>query len=251
MKYAKSHVLLGVGSLLTALISFFPVFFIQNPEQLPFSQRMFAVISQCSVLILFLPLLYGIYRWQQWRGIALLAVMGGLALGIELFGIQTGVLYSDFSYGTILGAKILAVPWTVPFSWLPLFFLTWVSVRGISSPLVRILVGSVLMVGLDLVLDPGATNLAFWTWAQDGFFYGVPLHNFGGWLVSSVLALGIWEMIKPREHMSDNVSVWLISSGLLSLGFWIGVNVWLMQWIPVILGGILVVGTITVGDKQN
>jgi putative membrane protein len=38
-------------------------------------------------------------------------------------------------------------------------------------------------------LDPGAVAVGFWAYADGGVYYGVPLSNFAGWVLSGTVAL--------------------------------------------------------------
>ena len=50
----------------------------------------------------------------------------------------------------------------------------------------------------DAVLDPGAVAFGFWTYEQGGWYYGVPLINYFGWLLSG--AIGIF-IVQTSLHL--------------------------------------------------
>jgi putative membrane protein len=41
----------------------------------------------------------------------------------------------------------------------------------------------------DVVVDPQMARIGLWIWEQPGEFFGVPVHNFAGWLVTSLAVL--------------------------------------------------------------
>lgn len=46
---------------------------------------------------------------------------------------------------------------------------------------------------VDLVIDPLAANqFGYWRWEQGGLYYGIPATNFAGWLLTSLVALGLF-----------------------------------------------------------
>ena len=162
---------------------------------------------------------------------------------IESFAIATGWPYSNFVYGEFLGnIKFFGlVPWTVSLSWTPIFFLSLVLVErlGLKGIWVKSILGAVLMTTFDLVLDPGATALGFWIWEIDGWYYGVPLMNFFGWMVTSLLAFwGFYLLFPKRKSLDNNIAYWLSLSGIWSLIFWIAIAGWLGYWY-LIIGGIV------------
>ena len=85
---------------------------------------------------------------------------------------------------------------------------------------------------MDGVLDPGAVALGLWVWPEGGAYYGVPLTNYAGWLLSSalaaalLLALGLWRTA-PLPG--------LIDSAILALAFWTGVGVFSDLIVPALL----------------
>jgi uncharacterized membrane protein len=140
-----------------------------------------------------------------------------------------------FSYGPKIGALLFnAVPWTVPFSWTPLLLWAFWLGRG------RIfLVGALLLLG-DLCLDPGAVAQAFWRYDAGGAYYGVPLSNFAGWVLSGTLGAYLGRKLLGNLEPPFGVA----TSGLLSLGFWCSVCGFMGLWIPMLVGLGLLGGSI-------
>lgn len=132
--------------------------------------------------------------------VALLA-LSIFAFGIESLGVATGFPYSGFSYGTNLGPKLFElVPLTLPFCWVPLVLgsRAWASrIVGGTCMWKQFVVAVFLMTAFDLVLDPGAAALGYWTWTQPGSYYGIPEQNFLGWLLSAVIGQLILAGIVP------------------------------------------------------
>ncbi len=241
------RLLVIIPSIILILSGFFVVYFTQNPEALPFPFWIFQAISQMTSVVLAIPLIYGLAKWVEWKRdwwkIGLIAVY---PLLIEAFAIVTGWPYSYFVYGEVLGnIKVFGlVPWTVSLSWVPIFFLSFVLVERSrwNAIWIKSLLGAVLMTTFDLVLDPGATTLGFWIWKIDGWYYGVPLMNFFGWLVTSLLAFAGFYLLFPQyKKLDKNIAFWLSLSGIWSLIFWIGIAGWLQYWYLVI-GGVVYLG---------
>ncbi len=50
------------------------------------------------------------------------------------------------------------------------------------------LIAASWMTAIDLVIDPLAANqLGYWRWVKSSAYYGIPLHNFAGWFVVSLI----------------------------------------------------------------
>lgn len=234
--------LLIIPAIILILSGFFVVYFSLRPEALPFPFWIFQVISQFTNVLISLPILYGLSKWCNWRQdwwkILIIFIY---PLLIESFAIATGWPYSNFVYGDVLGnLKVFGlVPWTVSLSWVPIFFFSLVLVSrfGIKRMWLKILIGAILMTTFDLILDPGATALGFWVWEIQGWYYGVPLMNFFGWMVTSIIAFaGFYLLFSNHKQIDNNIAYWLSLSGFWSLAFWIGISAWLGFWWLVVAG---------------
>jgi len=169
--------------------------------------------------------------WSNVDGL-LLVGLGLYALVFESLAIATGVPYGRFGYSGVLGPPLLGLaPPAVLLAWTPL-------ILGALAVTRRSWAAVVLLVVLDLVLDPAAVRLGFWRWDQPGVYYGVPLVNFLGWVVSGGLAvLALRRLPRPLPGLFAR-NLWLV------VVFWTAVNAWSGQWVPVGVGvaAALVVG---------
>lgn len=172
-----------------------------------------------------------------------LVVLGCFAFGIETFAVLTGLPYGHFSYSDRIGVLVFGlVPWTVPFAWTPLLLVSYtLAERIFKNPLTIILGSALLLVAIDLVLDPAAVGQKFWAWSQPGPYYGVPYINFFGWLLSGLVGSYIFQRFLKAARAStiDSDAVTppgLISSGFLILVFWTSVCFWMEYWLPASIG---------------
>ena len=85
----------------------------------------------------------------------------------EIIGVKYGFLFGNYSYGEALGIKIMGVPITIGLNWCILIFITgFIAQYFTDSLLARIFTGVVLMLFLDLVMEPVAPKLDFWTFER-------------------------------------------------------------------------------------
>jgi bisanhydrobacterioruberin hydratase len=202
--------------------------------------------SLISTLVIAAPTLVAFWRFVGART-ALLTLAGLSALGfaVETIGIVTGTPYGEFYYGDALGPKLGGiVPYVLPLSWVPLVLGAVAAARPPLpvGPLRRgiwVLTAALLLVAIDGVLDPGAARLGLWVWPEGGAYYGVPLSNYAGWLLSGALAatltlvLGHWWKHTPP-------SPGLLDSCIVALAFWTAVALSARLPLPALLGGVLI-----------
>ena len=210
--------------------------------------------SALGILLFAVPSFWASKMWLGWRvAIGLFIVLGIAALVMEFIAIATAFPYGDFLYSDHLGFKLFdSVPWTVAFAWPPFVLGAYAIARNlVQATAARILVTSFLMVAFDLVLDPGAVYLGFWKYAGGGIFYGVPISNFAGWLLSGFAGAVLMELcISPVRPLLPT-PVQLASSAAAIIFFWSALALFAGLFVPAIIGAVLLVVVSIVWRKYH
>jgi len=206
-----------------------------------------AVISSVFVVLFALPSYLAAIRWLgAQRAARLLIALGVFAIVLESFAVATGVPYGRFIYGDKIGAKVLGlVPWTVPFAWTPLLLASMtLAARWSRGTIGRAVWSGLVLVAIDLVLDPAAVDQGFWTWQHPGSYYQVPASNFVGWFLSGVAGSLLFQWMAPVSNR-NRPPLQMLGSAFLILCFWTSVCGWSALWVPAVLGAVLLllVGT--------
>lgn len=202
----------------------------------PINVRM-ATVSSIMVILFALPSYYAVVKTQgENRGLLLIVLLGLYALLIESSALASGFPYGNFVYNGLLGTKLFGLtPWTVAFAYPPILLLTYwyARKRHGSSQRLKILFSTAFdAMIIDLVLDPAAVKLGFWHWKTPGFYYGVPLVNFLGWLLTGFIGALIIHKFWSKKKVPEAIAY----SGMAILWFWTCVNIWLVQIIPGVIG---------------
>lgn len=120
-----------------------------------------------------------------------------LGFGFEVIGVKSGFIFGDYTYGATLGFKWLEVPLTIGLNWVVLIYLTRGVARQLTdSPLLIILISSLLMVLLDLLIEPVAIKFDFWQWENGN----IPLKNYLGWFGLSCLIQAVGLKLFPKSN---------------------------------------------------
>ena len=196
--------------------------------------------SYVSTFLIALPAFIALFGYLGLRRAARsLLALAAFGYVVETIGVVTGFPYGHFHYGDALGGRILGlVPYLLPVSYAPLVIgavaASWRS--ELQNRALWILHSALLLTLIDGVLDPGAASLGFWVWPEGGVYYGVPLSNYAGWLLSGalaaalLLAAGRWRAAPPPG---------LLDSAAVALAFWIGVSLFSGLAFPALLGSAL------------
>lgn len=116
-----------------------------------------------------------------WSFCVVIAVMGFF---VEVIGIRTGLLFGHYQYGASLGIKWLGVPLLIGINWIIVTYSAGILATYLPLPdFGRAIVAALLMVGLDVCIEPVAVQYDFWSWQYDV----IPLLNFKGWFVVSLI----------------------------------------------------------------
>lgn len=136
---------------------------------------------------------------------AILVMAGGFA--VEWLGVHTGVPFGAYQYLEALGPKLDGVSLVIGVNWLILIYAIGVSTQGLSRrPALRVVLGALLMVGIDLLIEPVAVRLGFWAWEGGQ----IPLWNYLGWFGVSVAFFWLFEVLRFRKTNPTALPVFAI-----------------------------------------
>ncbi len=198
--------------------------------------------SLVSTAAIALPaLLAFVRRFGARRAIPTLVALSLLGFAVELIGVASGFPYGEFAYSEKLGPRIGGlVPWILPLSWAPLVLAAVAATEPGPRPTsARRMItwwwaAALLLVAFDGVLDPGAAQLGLWVWPTGGPYYGVPLSNYAGWLLSSLAATALVVRLAPWTLTKRCAAI--MDSALISLAFWSAVATVAGLVVPAVLG---------------
>lgn len=199
----------------------------------------FGSLSAVFIVIFALPSYISLVRYAgARRGLTALIVLSALPLLVEAYAVWTGFPYGEFHYSELLGYTVLGlVPASVSFAYTPILLGAMaVASRFSGRSLARYaLFSSLVNVSIDMVIDPAAVSAGFWGWTQPGIYYGVPLINFLGWIVTGFVYAALFYLMTGGETnlpLPSNVSTSLI----WILCFWAGYNILNLLLLPGVLG---------------
>ena len=125
----------------------------------------------------------------------------------EWLGVKFGFLFGNYSYGANLGIKLDNVPIIMGINWVILSLATrGIIQRFFKLPVMKILVSSVLMVSLDVLLEPLAPQLDYWSFDT----MVAPLSNYMGWLIYSLLIQILLELVQFKGHFMISLHILII-----------------------------------------
>ena len=161
--------------------------------------------------------LHGSMIWGWLNIITFVIISFFIGVIIEIIGTKTGLIFGgkyEFNLKLSPGPSISGIPLIIPLSWSGLTYMILNycelvlggSFYSLSNQnIILLLLPSILMVLLDLILDPIAVDEKRWSWKKSGAYYGVPLLNFVGWLSTTFLILFIFQLFQSDFKIDKEV----------------------------------------------
>jgi putative membrane protein len=160
---------------------------------IPFTRSIFLYLVPWHLLLMMAVIVLNHNRVDT-RFIFFLVLIFISGFAAEWAGIHKHWFFGDYSYGNTLGFKVLDVPLIVGGNWFLLTYSASVLMQRsrLKSMFLRIILGSLILVLLDLLIEPVAVRLDYWHWAGNA----VPLKNYLSWFLASVVMLSIYELFR-------------------------------------------------------
>ena len=129
---------------------------------------------------------------------------------VEVLGVNTGIVFGQYTYGPVLGLHLFNTPILIGINWLILVFCIGVvlSKFDVIQPL-KALFGAFIMTSIDYIIEPVAIQLNFWRWDL-GF---IPMQNYIAWFIFSFLFLLLFYQFKFTK--TNKVAPWLLMTQVI------------------------------------
>lgn len=178
-----------------------------------------------TIFVLIFSLLHAWYFIGWRKTLVFFVITAGISWGYEQVGVETGLIYGDYHYTDYLGEKIGHVPIIIPLAWFMMIYPSYIIANMIFSgkPLLHqnkisqiillSLLSAVIMTSWDFVIDPylSGPTVNAWVWEKGGAYFGIPIHNFFGWILTTFSIYLIYRILesktKPIQKQIINYSV--------------------------------------------
>lgn len=146
-------------------------------------KSVFLTLTPFNLALTFVLLIWGNedFSFNFFKVISVLFLIGFF---VEVLGVYSGLLFGEYHYGKTLGFQFLGVPLIIGVNWVLLVVSSFaVSSYFVSNSILTVVLSSVIMVLLDLMIEPVAIRLDFWHWQAEV----IPLQNYLMWFLVALL----------------------------------------------------------------
>lgn len=158
------------------------------------------------------------FRRQMNHFILFMGICFVAGMTYESIGVHTGLLFGDYFYGDNLGPKIWDVPLIIGINWGLLSISSGIlAARFTSSHIWRAIWASLLMVGLDILIEPVAMSSGYWNWESAQ----VPLYNYVCWFFLALPVNYLFTQFAFHEQNRAAIGLYFIFAVFFAALNWI------------------------------
>ena len=143
------------------------------------------------------------------RAWTFLGVTWAVTTVLEGVGVSTGWVYGPYAYTERLGPKLLGlVPVYIPLAWFMMGYTAYTLVAPLATALGlragwkadvwTAATGALAMAAWDLTMDPIMVSGNHWVWQVQGAYFGIPIHNYAGWLFTAFTFYLLYQRLVRR-----------------------------------------------------
>ena len=125
----------------------------------------------------------------------------GFSFVIEVIGVNTGIIFGNYTYGDSLGISLFNTPLIIGANWLLLVYLSTSILERLKAPdAIKIVLASMIMLGYDIIIEPIAPKLGMWYWNNNS----IPLKNYITWILLALIFTTLLKVIgiKTRNKIA-------------------------------------------------
>lgn len=169
------------------------------------------VVMPLTTLLFFgFSLTHAAWRLGGRHALLLLGLTFGVSLAFESVGVLTGWVYGPYHYTDRLGVKAFGlVPLLIPVAWFMMSYPSFVLAETLAGAgpdgsakraAWMALLSAMIMTAWDLGMDPAMVAAGHWVWEVEGAYFGIPVHNYAGWLATTFCIYLLYRLIAARHR---------------------------------------------------
>ncbi len=180
----------------------------------------FAGFTYVNLLLMSIILFLNLKLESSYHILSILSIFL-IGMVTESLGVNYGLIFGDYEYGNNLGFKLFGVPYLIGVNWI---ILTAISANIASfltknrSVVLTIIIGTLLMLAMDFVMEPIAPKLDMWRFKN----LIVPSSNYVGWLFVGLFTQTLYNLYFREKEIIISTNLYLaffLFFGCLNLNF--------------------------------
>jgi putative membrane protein len=152
------------------------------------------------------------------------AIVTGIV--VEIIGVNTALLFGEYSYGKVLGVQFKNVPLIIGINWFIVMYCCGISTHSLlkkalskipqevvttpkSIKAISVIIdGATIAVFLDWIMEPVAVKLGYWQWKTEA----IPFYNYLCWFIISIGLLTVFHFCNFNKQNKFAIHLLLIQA---------------------------------------
>lgn len=149
---------------------------------IPYTRKFFFSITSFSLLFV-MACVFSYHKKWNLKTILFFVFIAVSSFLLEVLGVNTGNVFGTYTYDISLGIKVCNTPLLIGLNWVFLVYASQSIIFSFTSNYVlRILGGTLLMLGYDIILELAAPSMQMWHFNSSY----PPLDNFIVWFLAAI-----------------------------------------------------------------
>ena len=163
----------------------------------PSLRPLFVQIVPWHLLLMLIVIILGHQKFSN-KFMLFMLIIFLSGFGLEWLGVHKYWLFGDYNYGKTLGLKLFDIPLMIGVNWFLLIYATGVTMQRsrLKSSFFRVITGALILVVLDILIEPVAMKFDYWHWDTDI----IPLKNYVCWFFVSAAMLYVFELFSFKKQ---------------------------------------------------
>ena len=175
-------------------------------------------------LLIMAVLLVATHQQKNKHFLLFLIIAFVTGFGVEALGVNTGIIFGDYTYSHVLGIQLFNVPLIIGLNWFIIIYCTGMFTTAYENYMLRKLNESgltitsrlkmisfmvdatLLAVFFDWIMEPVAIKLGYWQWQNNA----VPFYNYISWAIVSALLLAVFKKLNKGRRNIFAVHLFII-----------------------------------------
>jgi bisanhydrobacterioruberin hydratase len=170
-------------------------------------QNLMLLLTPATLLLTGVVVLLYSYKSSKNKFLLWVVLTYVITFLLEVIGVKTGLIFGEYNYGSTLGIKLFDVPVIIGFNWVFVILGSISISRLITINLtVSAIISAFIAFIFDLILEPVAIRLDYWTW-NAGI---IPLQNYLAWFVIALISSLGYNYIKVTVNSKISLHYLLV-----------------------------------------
>ena len=167
----------------------------------------FAGFTSVNLLLMLIILFLNFKLESRYHILSILSIFL-IGMVTESLGVNYGLIFGDYEYGNNLGSKLFGVPYLIGINWIILTAISGNIAAFLTknrSIVLTIIIGALLMLAMDFVMEPIAPKLDMWRFKN----LIVPSSNYLGWLFVGLFTQTLYNLHFRKKEIIVSTNLYL------------------------------------------